>query len=101
MLFRIFLLFSTLIAISAGVHAHTDPSIHSGFLHPISGMDHFFVMVGVGIWASSIGGQAMWKLPLGFMTIMLVGGILGFYAVDVPFVGLTIPASVAVITGLW
>lgn len=101
MLSRIALLLVALIVISTGAHAHTDASIHSGFLHPISGMDHFFVMVGVGIWASSIGGQAMWKLPLGFMTMMVFGGILGIGTVDVPFIELTILASIVVITGLW
>ena len=65
------------------------------------GWDHVLAMIGVGIWAYSIGGQAIWKIPLGFIASMVVGGVLGIYGVPIPFIELTILASTLVISGLW
>lgn len=98
---RIFAILVMIVAASATANAHTGTGIHSGFLHPMLGWDHLLAMMGVGIWAYSIGGQAIWKIPLGFMTSMIVGGVLGIYGVPIPFVELTILASTLVITGLW
>jgi urease accessory protein len=98
---RIIAILVMMVAASTTAYAHTGTGIHSGFLHPMLGWDHLLAMMGVGSWAYSIGGPAIWKIPLGFMTSMVVGGVLGIYGVPVPFVELTILASTLVITGLW
>jgi hypothetical protein len=43
-------------------------------------------MVGVGIWASQRGGKAVWLLPLAFIIVMALGGIIGVAAITIPFV---------------
>ena len=43
-----------------------------GFLHPLSGLDHIFLMVGAGIWARQTGGHAYWVLPLVFAAAVTV-----------------------------
>ncbi len=98
---RIIALLVMMVAASSGAHAHTGAGIQSGFLHPMLGWDHLIAMVGVGVWASAIGGSAMWKIPVGFMVSMMIGGILGIYGVAVPLVELTILMSVGAITVLW
>ena len=35
----------------------------SGFLHPISGLDHILAMVAVGMWGAQLGAPAIWVLP--------------------------------------
>jgi urease accessory protein len=50
----------------------------TGFYHPLSGIDHVVAMVAVGLYAASLGGTALWLVPLSFVVTMMVGGILGF-----------------------
>jgi urease accessory protein len=57
-----------------------------GFAHPIGGADHLLAMVAVGLWAAQIGGRALWVVPCTFVGVMIVGGILGFTGVPVPFI---------------
>ncbi|HEX7926179.1 MAG TPA: HupE/UreJ family protein [bacterium] len=57
----------------------------SGFLHPLTGVDHVLAMVAVGVWAAMQGGRRVWQLPLAFMGVMVVGGIVGF--VGLPMFG--------------
>lgn len=57
-----------------------------GFLHPIGGVDHLLAMVAVGVWASQIGGRALWAVPGTFAGVMVVGGVLGVTGIPVPFV---------------
>ena len=35
----------------------------TGFLHPISGLDHVLAMVAVGLWGAQLGAPAIWLLP--------------------------------------
>ena len=35
----------------------------TGFLHPISGLDHVLAMVPVGLWGAQLGAPAIWLLP--------------------------------------
>lgn len=62
-------------------HAHsmafTAIDLSSGFLHPLQGADHIVAMLAVGFWAAQLRGVAMWVLPLTFVSIMAVGGLLG------------------------
>ena len=41
-------------------------SFAEGLTHPFTGLDHMLAMVAVGLWASQIGGRALWLLPLTF-----------------------------------
>lgn len=49
----------------------------SGFLHPLTGLDHLLVMVAVGLWAAKLGGKARWQLPVTFIGMMAMGALIG------------------------
>jgi urease accessory protein len=70
-----------------------------GFAHPLGGVDHVLAMVAVGLLAASLGGRALWALPLAFISLMVAGGALGTAGVPLPFVELAIALSVVVIGG--
>ena len=98
---------SSLVAFAMAVLAATPALAHtgagtvsgfaSGFGHPIGGLDHLLAMVAVGILASQQGGKSVWLLPLSFVGMMIVGGILGVANVALPFVELGIVGSVIVL----
>lgn len=71
----------------------------SGFLHPVTGLDHLIAMVGVGIWGAFLGVPAIWLLPVIFPLVMAVGGVIGIIGVPLPSVETWIAAS-AVAIGL-
>ncbi|MGA9485061.1 MAG: HupE/UreJ family protein [Candidatus Acidiferrales bacterium] len=56
----------------------------SGFLHPISGLDHVLAMVAVGVWGAQLGAPAIWVLPVAFPMVMAMGGMLGLIGVPLP-----------------
>ncbi|HLZ74189.1 HupE/UreJ family protein [Phenylobacterium sp.] len=56
----------------------------SGFLHPVSGLDHIIAMVAVGMWGAQLGRPAIWVLPLTFPLVMAFGGFLGLIGVPLP-----------------
>jgi urease accessory protein len=51
-------------------------------------------MLAVGLWAAQRGGRAVWAVPLGFVTVMAVGGIVGALGVGFPVVEPAIAVSV-------
>jgi len=65
----------------------------TGFLHPISGLDHVLAMVAVGLWGAQLGAPAIWVLPVAFPLVMAMGGMLGFMGVPVPGIEYGIAAS--------
>jgi urease accessory protein len=65
----------------------------TGFLHPISGLDHVLAMVAVGLWGAQLGAPAIWLLPLAFPMVMAFGGMLGLLGVPIPGVEYGIAAS--------
>lgn len=65
-----------------------------GFLHPLMGLDHVLAMVGVGLVAAKIGGRGIVLVPLAFLGMMVVGGILGVTGYGLPFVEIGIALSV-------
>jgi urease accessory protein len=67
-----------------------------GFIHPIGGIDHVLAMVAVGFFAALRGRAALWLMPLAFLTMMAVGGVLGMTGVGLPFVEIGIGLSVVV-----
>jgi urease accessory protein len=64
--------------------AGTSLGFESGFLHPITGLDHLVAMVAVGLWGAQLGNPAIWVLPIAFPLVMAVGGFLGVAGVDLP-----------------
>ena len=81
--------------------AHTGlehvASFSSGFLHPLSGLDHVLAMVAVGQWAGLDGGRAVWAWPIAFVGVMLIGGALGMAHVGLPAVEAGILASIVIL----
>jgi urease accessory protein len=95
---KISLLLAALLLAPTLAHAHTgvgDPSGFShGFAHPLLGLDHLLAMIAIGLWASQIGGRALWAVPATFVSVMAMGGALGIAGVSVPFVEQGIATSV-------
>ncbi len=79
-----------------GMTGHTH-GFESGLLHPLTGLDHICAMVAVGLWAAQRSGRALWLVPLTFVSVMVIGGILGMGGVNVPYVEQGIAASVLVL----
>ncbi|MEP7217493.1 MAG: HupE/UreJ family protein [Bacteroidota bacterium] len=83
------------------LHAHPLPGGHGGFLggaaHPLQGLDHILAMIAVGIWAGQAGGKARWYLPLSFVAVMMLGGLLGVAGITIPMVEPGIIGSVLVL----
>lgn len=81
--------------------AHTGVGSTSGFAHgfghPISGIDHTFAMVLVGLLAYQLGGRALWLVPSAFVALMAVGGALGIAGYSMPMVEAGIAMSVVVL----
>lgn len=63
----------------------------SGFLHPISGLDHVLAMVAVGVWGAQLGAPAIWVLPVAFPMVMAMGGMLGLIGVPLPESNMELP----------
>lgn len=85
-------------------YAHTGVGATTGFLagltHPLLGLDHVLVITAVGLWAASLGGRAIWLVPGAFVSAMLVGGVLGMNAIDIPAVEYGILGSVVILGAL-
>ena len=83
--------------------AHTESGIVggalSGFLHPLTGLDHLVAMLAVGLWGAFLGARAMWTLPVVFPVVMALGGAAGVLGLPLPGVETGIALS-AVMLGL-
>lgn len=90
-----------LLGISTTVEAHTLGLPHMDFAaglgHPLSGLDHILAMVAVGLWATQLGGRALWQVPLTFILTMTAGGALGFFGMPLPLVETGIAGSVLIL----
>lgn len=87
--------------LAANAHSETGVigGFLSGFLHPLTGLDHIVAMVAVGIWGAFLGAPAMWLLPVVFPIVMACGGALGILGVPLPGVEMAIALS-GVVLGL-
>ncbi len=84
-------------AASAHVGAGTTASFAAGFAHPLGGLDH---VCGDGRrWPVGAlkGDRALWLWPLAFVSVMVVGALLGMAQIQLPFVEPAILASVVAI----
>lgn len=68
-----------------------------GFAHPLGGADHVLAMIAVGLWAAQMGGRAVWLVPLTFVTVMALGGLIGMAGVPIAYAELGIVMSLLVL----
>jgi urease accessory protein len=71
----------------------------AGFTHPLGGFDHLLAMVSVGIWGAFLGRPLIYVLPVVFPAMMVVGAIVGMFAVRVPSAEFVIALSVLALGG--
>lgn len=71
----------------------------TGFVHPISGLDHVLAMLAVGLWGAELGAPAIWMLPVAFPMVMAIGGMLGLMGMRIPGTEYGIAAS-AILLGV-
>ncbi|CAG2143207.1 hypothetical protein LMG31506_02792 [Cupriavidus yeoncheonensis] len=79
--------------------ATVGASLWAGVLHPFTGADHLLAMAAVGVW-SALGARSAadtLRLPLAFVTLMLVGAALGLAGLALPAVEPMIAASLLVV----
>jgi urease accessory protein len=83
------------------VLAHTNAGETTGLMHgmshPVGGADHLLAMLAVGLWAVQTGGRAVWIVPAAFVMVMILGGVLGFSGIAIPFIEEGILVSVLVL----
>lgn len=96
------LIFILLLSLPCLAQAH---SLHfstvnwfSGFMHPLQGLDHIVAMIAVGLWAVQL--RAVFLLPMTFLIVMSLGGIIGSLGFDVPNVETWIVLSSVVLAAL-
>lgn len=84
--FKTFILSLLCMFAATPAFAHVGENVggfESGFFHPWTGLDHLLAMFAVGVWGAIMGGAAVWKLPVTFPLVMVVGGVLGMtFGVD-------------------
>lgn len=85
---------------SAHILPGTSHGMRDGFVHPFTGLDHLLAMFAVGLWAAQHRGRAVWMIPLTFVSVMVLGGILGVCGVTVPGAELAIAVSLLALGGL-
>ncbi len=61
----------------AAAHVGSAPTLGfvAGFLHPLTGLDHLFAMLALGLWAAVLAGRSLWLLPLVFLLSMAAGAL--------------------------
>jgi urease accessory protein len=98
------LLLIAALPLAAAAHTGADAGMHhgflSGFLHPLTGVDHLAAMVAVGLWSALTARRAwpdlLWA-PLGFALMLLAGALAGLAGVQLPAVEPMIGASLLVL----
>ncbi len=77
-----------LVALALPAQAHTESAAGdgflTGFLHPLTGIDHLLAMLAVGMWGAQLGMPAIWVLPVAFPLVMAIGGVLGIAGIALP-----------------
>jgi len=92
---------AALASISTDAWAHAQVGRASGFLtgflHPVSGLDHVLAMISVGVWGAQLGAPAMWVLPVAFPMVMALGGTMGLLGIPLPGTELGVALSATVL----
>jgi urease accessory protein len=84
------------VALAHTGHGETSGFV-SGFMHPMGGLDHVLAMAAAGLYAASLGGRALWALPVSFAGLMIAGFAAGASGVALPQVEFFIGLSVIVL----
>lgn len=80
---------------------HGDISgIMYGLAHPLLGADHLLTMVAVGVLAQRLGRTALWLSPAAFLSLMVVGELLGVSGISLTFSEAIIALSVVILGGM-
>ncbi|RQP21688.1 HupE/UreJ family protein [Piscinibacter terrae] len=79
-------------------HVHTDAidALRAGFVHPLSGADHWAAMLAVGLWSAMTAKRAV-VTPVIFAAMMVVGAMLGFMNAPIAVVEPLVACSVLVL----
>ena len=103
---RTFCAIGTIAATIAGTtpafaHSANDAVLgfQTGFMHPLTGLDHLVAMVAVGLWGAQLDRPAIWLLPITFPLVMSLGSVAGIVGVPLPLTEVIIGLS-AVALGL-
>ncbi len=79
----------------ANAHGAEAGGLINGLMHPIFGVDHLLAMIAVGALSVQIGGRAIWLVPLTFVSVMVIGGVLGM--LGMPFMALETGIALSVL----
>jgi urease accessory protein len=92
------LLAGLLLSLSLPAEAHVGHGLaydfQAGLWHPLLGIDHILVMVGVGLWAGFLGGAARGWLPAVFLAAMAAGAAAHFSGMAVQGAEIAVALSV-------
>jgi urease accessory protein len=95
------LLVASLVLASGPALAHSfdaqGAGFAAGFGHPLLGLDHLLAMIAVGLWASQLGGRAVWQVPAAFVAALTLGALLAVTSLGLPAVEPGIMASMLVV----
>jgi urease accessory protein len=83
------------LSFSAAAHvgdAHDHGGFLTGFLHPITGLDHLAAMLAVGVW-SAMTTKRLWIAPASFAALLLAGALMAQAGVAFPAIEPMIAAS--------
>jgi len=84
---------AALSALPAEAHGSASGHLHAGLLHPLVGLDHLLLLVGVGTVASYLG----WQLLAYALGGAVVGGLLGATGIGLPLAELLAALSVSLL----
>jgi urease accessory protein len=94
--FAALLVFTPAAVLAHPGHDGTTGLLH-GFVHPVTGIDHIFAMIAVGLLAAQYGGRALWLVPMSFLVTMAIAGAIGMSGIHVPVAEVGIALSVAIL----
>lgn len=87
------------LSFSAAAHvgdAHDHGGLLTGFLHPITGLDHLAAMLAVGVW-SAMTTKRLWIAPASFAALLWAGALLAQAGTAFPAIEPMIAASMLVV----
>jgi urease accessory protein len=87
------------LSFSAAAHggdAHDHGGLLTGFLHPVTGLDHLAAMLAVGVW-SAMTTKRLWVAPLSFAALLLAGALLAQTGIAFPAIEPMIAVSMLVV----
>ena len=99
---RFLLISAAAMPLATLAHTSADAGSHHGFLtgfmHPLTGLDHLAAMLAVGLWSalSATSARRIWLAPVAFAGMLLVGALLGLNGLALPAVEPMIAASLLV-----